>query len=118
MVGVLLGKRSWTAITAPIPYGEVLEEGGGSATRSILRVPPLPIDTVQSTSSTDDTAEAVYQIENPGWTTLPFLLHTHLGGVRFFAKSGEGAVDITWEIEVRPFPIVAPLVEKLLEMTA
>lgn len=101
----------------PIPYGEVLEEGGGSATRSILRVPPLLVDTIRSTSSTDDTAEAVYQIENPGWTTLPFLLHTHLGRVRF-AKSGEGAVYITWEIEVRPFPIGSLLVEKLLEMTA
>eukprot|EP00584_Thalassiosira_punctigera_P009795 CAMPEP_0172530312 /NCGR_PEP_ID=MMETSP1067-20121228/4079_1 /TAXON_ID=265564 ORGANISM="Thalassiosira punctigera, Strain Tpunct2005C2" /NCGR_SAMPLE_ID=MMETSP1067 /ASSEMBLY_ACC=CAM_ASM_000444 /LENGTH=503 /DNA_ID=CAMNT_0013314489 /DNA_START=243 /DNA_END=1754 /DNA_ORIENTATION=- len=114
----------------PISRGEILEEGGGSARRSIVRVPPLLVDTVLSTTNTEDSAQALYQIENPGWTTFPFLIHTHLGRIRFDRSStltggedGEGerddaGVDITWEIEVRPFRLVAPLVEMLLEMTA
>eukprot|EP00580_Thalassiosira_gravida_P015063 CAMPEP_0201666728 /NCGR_PEP_ID=MMETSP0494-20130426/9515_1 /ASSEMBLY_ACC=CAM_ASM_000839 /TAXON_ID=420259 /ORGANISM="Thalassiosira gravida, Strain GMp14c1" /LENGTH=449 /DNA_ID=CAMNT_0048146185 /DNA_START=228 /DNA_END=1577 /DNA_ORIENTATION=+ len=105
--------------------GEVLEEGGGSAKRSIVRVPPLIVETILSTDSTEDSTELMYEVENPGWLTFPFLLHTHLARVRFSRASndgggdwegGDGSVDIKWEMEVRPFPIFAPLVEKLLEM--
>lgn len=104
----------------PIPFGKVLEEGGGTARAKILRIPPWLVDTVLSTSTSNSgSSDAVYQIENPGWTTFPFLIHTHLGRARFIAKDeNANAVDIVWEIEVRPFPVVAPLVEKLLEMTA
>ncbi|CAB9497700.1 unknown protein [Seminavis robusta] len=121
----------------PIPFGPVLEEGGGTATASILRVPPLLVDTVLSIRDNNNggALEAIYQIKNPGWTTIPFLIHTHLGRVRFVALSNDYAdnndgdddgkssasaslVTIIWEIQVRPFPLVAPPVEKLLEMTA
>lgn len=104
----------------PIPYGKVLPEGGGTARTSILRVPPLLIDSVLSTSYTpNERADVYYQIKNPGWTTFPFLIHTHLGRVQFLKSSNNDKdVDIIWQIEVRPFPLSAPLVEKLLEMTA
>ena len=105
----------------PIPFGPVLDQGSGTARASILRIPPALVDTVLSVEDTNDyMVEAVYQIENPGWTTVPFLIHTHLGRARFLSanKRDTNAVDIIWEIQVRPFPLMAPLVEKLLEMTA
>lgn len=103
----------------PIPYGDVLDEGRGFARKSILRVPPFLIDTVASTSTSPSMAEAVYQIESPGWSTFPFLIHTHLGRAQFLqSDKKEGDVEIVWEIQVRPFPFMAPIVEKLLEMTA
>lgn len=102
----------------PIPFGDVLEEGRGYARKSILRVPPLLIDTVISTETSPFMAEAIYQIENPGWTTFPFLIHTHLGRAQFVMSETEGAINIIWEIECRPFPFTSVVVEKLLEMTA
>jgi hypothetical protein len=110
----------------PISFGVVLDEGGGTARKSIFRIPPLLVDSVVETSTTVDSASAIYQIENPGWTTFPFLIHTHLGRVQFQRTSQQqqpstdhhSVVDMIWEIQVRPFPFMAPIVQKLLEMTA
>ena len=103
----------------PISYGKVLKDGGGTARTSILRVPPLLVDSILSSRYTpNESANVYYQIENPGWTTFPFLIHTHLGRVQFRKSSLSNAVDIEWQIEVRSFPFMRILVEKLLEMTA
>ena len=74
------------------------------------------------------TATAYMRLENPGWWTFPFLFHTHLGRARFRPGAStppEEAteshhpipIDMTWEVEVRPYPFAAPLVEKIAEMT-
>ena len=121
----------------PIPWGsrltDVMSESipgyEGTARQSLLRVPPLLVDTILSAKISEEAldvdsivAEAVYQIQDPGWSTFPFLIHTHLGRVRFYPvatndKNNKPSrmVKIVWQIEVRPF---APWVEKLLEMTA
>ena len=112
-------------ILPPIPVGQVLPEGGGSARRTILRIPPLLTESVVSTSSSSSTtggpssvAELVYQLDKPGWTTVPFLVHTHLGRVTFARSSTrrDDSVDLRWEVEIRPFPLLAPLIEKMVEM--
>jgi hypothetical protein len=107
----------------PVSFGDVLPDGGGTARRSILRVPPLLVDSVLETCTTPTNAIAIYRIENPGWTTIPFLIHTHLGRVQFEQSrqptlGDKTLVDLKWEIEVRPFPLMTPIVQKLLEMTA
>lgn len=128
----------------PLPFGDVLPEGGGMARKKIFRFPPGLIETAMvegpSTAQSaavataaskkndgDGTATACYQLENPGWWTLPFLVHTHLGRARFrqalpTVTQEEGTtkglvVDLTWEVEIRPYPFTAPLVEKLVELT-
>jgi len=103
----------------PIPRGEILPEGGGMARRELLRVPPLISEKIVAMSSTElEGAELEYELHRPGWTTFPFLMHTHHATVRF-AKKDVNAVALHWEVRIRPFPIpaVAPLVEKLTEMT-
>jgi len=128
----------------PIPFGKVLEEGGGLARKKLFRFPPGLIETamvegpstahyvaVSDENDDDDdndddgTTTAYYRLENPGWWTFPFLVHTHLGRARFHpafsSQAQENAteclVDMTWEIELRPYPLAAPIVEKLTEMT-
>jgi hypothetical protein len=106
-----------------ISYGQILPEGGGTARTSILRIPPFLIDTIVDISTDEEYTEVTYQIENPGWSTFPFLIHTHLGRVKFYPatdrQSEQGNVHMQWYIEIRPFnDFVAPVVEKLLEMTA
>jgi hypothetical protein len=107
----------------PVSLGKILEDGGGTARRSILRVPPLLVDSVLETSTSPTSATAIYQIDNPGWTTIPFLIHTHFARVQFnrcsqSLQDNQALVDVIWEIEVRPFPFMTPIVQKLLEMTA
>lgn len=74
------------------------------------------------------TATVYYRLENPGWWTSPFLYHTHLGRARFRPGASTPAeeateshhpipIDMIWEVEIRPYPFAAPLVEKLTEMT-
>lgn len=112
-------------IPPPIPFGDILPEGGGIARKKLFRVPGI-VETamVEGPSNVDDgTATAYYRLENPGWFTFPFLFHTHLGRVRFSRTSQEedkeqteSTVDMTWEIEIRPYAFAAPLVEKLVEI--
>ena len=99
----------------PFSFGEILEDGGGLARKSILRVPPLIIENVLSTKTSSSMAEAFYEIGNPGWMAFPFLVHTHLGRTRFL-KSSEGGVDLSWEMQIRSYSFMAPIIETLSEM--
>jgi len=117
----------------PIPFGEVLPEGGGMARKKLFRFPPGLIETAMvdetaNANSDDREAVAYYQLENPGWWTLPFLVHTHLGRATFREASSESSpseeadspqhpVDLNWEIEIRSYVFAAAFVEKLTEMT-
>lgn len=106
----------------PIPYGELLSEGGGAARTKLLRIPPLITESIVSNdyeyASSDKRADIVYQLEQPGWTTFPFLIHTHLGRIQLLqSETNENNVDMLWQVEIRPWPIVAPIVKKLMEMT-
>ena len=85
----------------PVPFGDILKEGGGSARQKLLRFPPGLVETAMvepphrpnddDDDDDDDDYGAVvtayYQLENPGWLTFPFLVHTHLGRVRFCSSS-------------------------------
>ena len=99
----------------PIPFGDVLEEGGGSARRNLLRIPPLITESIVDTTTTEEQTSFQYRLNRPGWTTFPFLVHTHIGNVSFTTTT-QGLV-IDWEVEIRPYQIVKPIVEKLVEMT-
>jgi len=99
----------------PIPFGQVLNEGGGSARRNLLRIPPLITESIVDTTTSEDRTSFQYRLNRPGWTTFPFLLHTHIGSVSFTSTTQGLAID--WEVEIRPYHIVAPIVEKLVEMT-
>ena len=125
-----------------IPYGDPIAGLSSSVVRtSLLRIPPFLKDTIQSvhwaarnknnintdtTSSsttvdtTTTTAVVCYAIENPGWQTIPFLMHTHAGKVCFAPAAADGSTtsEMRWEIEIRPFPVAAMIVEKLIEMAA
>jgi len=52
-------------------------------------------------------------LNRPGLTTFPFLLHTHIGHVSFTSTATGLAID--WEVEIRPYQIAKPIVEKLVE---
>jgi len=100
-----------------ISFGELLEDGGGTARKRLLRIPPLLIESVTNSSSSSQGAEVFYQISNPGWMAFPFLVHSHLGRVKFMPSlKQKGAVDIVWEVEIRPYSLMGPAVEKLTEM--
>ncbi len=99
----------------PIPFGDKLEEGDGSARRNLLRIPPIITESIISTATTEEKTSFQYQLNNPGWTTFPFLLHTHIGNVSFSSTAQGLAID--WEVEIRPYQIMKPIVEKLVEAT-
>ena len=99
----------------PIPYGSFLEEGGGSARQNLLRIPPLITESVVDTNTSDGMAEFTYRLNDPAWWTFPFLVHTHIGRVRF--TSLESSLIIDWDVEIRPYKVASPMVEKLVEMT-
>eukprot|EP00985_Skeletonema_marinoi_P000235 scaffold68_cov163-Skeletonema_marinoi.AAC.2 len=99
----------------PIPFGDILEEGGGSARRNLLRIPPLITESIVDTTTTEEQSSFQYQLNRPGLTTFPFLLHTHIGNVSFTSTAQGLAID--WEVEFRPYQIAKPIVEKLVEMT-
>lgn len=131
----------------PFPFGEILPEGGGVARRKILRFPPGLVETATVESPSNHAPEdegkgrvtAYYQLENPGWLTFPFLVHTHLGRVTFhlplsssptkdseqeqrktgvpFTNGETQDLQMIWEVEIRSYPFMRPFVEKLTEMT-
>ena len=98
----------------PISFGDVMKEGGGSARRNLLRIPPLITESIVGTSTTDSQTSFQYRLNQPGWTTFPFLLHTNIGKVSF--TSTTQGIEVDWEVEIRPYQIVKPIVEKLVEM--
>ena len=116
----VFGRGGGLPLPPPIPFGDVLTEGGGCARRNLLRIPPLITESVVDAESAPDgtMAEFTYRLNDPGWLTFPFLLHTHLGRVRFTASEDDSSsVVIDWEVEMRPYEVASPLVEKLTEMT-
>lgn len=98
----------------PIPFGKVMEEGGGSARQNLLRIPPFITESIVDTFTLDDQASFQYRLNRPGWTTIPFLLHTHIGNVSF-ASTTQG-LAIEWEVKIRSYEFVKPIIEKLVEM--
>jgi len=104
----------------PIPFGDVLTEGNGLARQKLLRIPPIIVESIVDTTTTsDEMAEFSYQLNNPGWLTFPFLLHTHLGRIRFTSVHSSKSPDLTidWEVEIRPYKFASTIMEKLVEMT-
>ena len=117
------------SLPPPIPFGDVLSEGNGLARQKLLRIPPLIIESIVDTKTASDNgmAEFSYQLNNPGWLTFPFLLHTHLGRIRFTsipsstsssdASSSTSDLIIDWQVEIRPYKFASTVMEKLVEMT-
>ena len=99
----------------PIPFGDIMEEGGGSARRNLLRIPPLITESIVGIATTEEKCTFQYQLNMPGWATFPFLLHTHMGQVSF--SSSVHGLEIDWKVEIRSYQIVKPIVEKLVEAT-
>jgi hypothetical protein len=93
------------------------DDKGIVARRNLLRVPPLLIESIVDMSTSNEYSEAVYEISNPGWMSFPFLVLTHLGRVRFLKSREDCTVDVVWEVEIRPYRLFGPIVEKLVEMT-
>lgn len=98
----------------PISFGKVMEEGGGSARQNLMRIPPFITESIVDTSTLDDQASFQYRLNRPGWTTIPFLLHTHIGNVSF-ASTAQG-LAVEWEVKIRSYAFVKPIIEKLVEM--
>lgn len=98
-----------------IPYGGTLQ-GSSSTRRHLLRIPPLITESIVDTFDFENVAGFEYCLNSPGWLTFPFLMHTHRGILDFVSKD-DGSLSINWKIEIRPYVVAAPLVEKLVEMT-
>ena len=122
----VFAKGGGLTLPPPIPFGDVLSEGNGAARQKLLRIPPFIVESIVDTQTSSDglLAEFTYRLNDPGWTTFPFLLHTHLGRVRFTKDPNEsssspaGGLVIDWEVEIRPYNRVTyALMEKLVEMT-
>jgi len=101
----------------PIPFGDVLSEGGGSARQNLLRIPPLITESIIDTKTPDGMADFTYLLNDPGWGTFPFLLHTHIGRVRFTTDTAASDLIIDWDVEIRPYKFASPIMEKLAETT-
>ena len=105
----VFAKGGGLPLPPPIPFGDVLSEGNGAARQKLLRIPPLIVESVVDTQTSSDglMAEFTYRLNDPGWATFPFLLHTHLGRVRFTKDpndtSSAGGIVIDWEVEIRPY---------------
>lgn len=96
------------------PFGKTVE--GTTAKQNILRIPPLITETIVDTFENERMAGFEYTLNSPGWLTFPFLMHTHKGVVTF-SRNDDNALSVDWVVEIRPYKIAAPLVEKLVEMT-
>ncbi|KAL3932865.1 MAG: hypothetical protein SGBAC_010651 [Bacillariaceae sp.] len=118
----------------PIPYGDILKYGGGVRSK-LLRIPPLITESIVSIATdsnekdgdTQEVAEIVYRLDDPGWLTFPFLIHTHLGRIQLISSpsrhsdddddDGDSMTELQWQVELRSYPLAAPVVEKLVHMT-
>lgn len=115
-----------------IPYGDRLPGMPESSTarESLLRTPSFVKETITSVSWSEsnnkqsDCAEICYQLENPGWKSVPFLMHTHTARVRFrrppasSSQPDRAAVAMEWEVQIRPYQCASSLVETLVAMAA
>lgn len=113
----VFGRGGGLPLLPPIPYGDVLPEGGGSARQNLLRIPPLITESIIGTKTIDGGVEFTYQLNDSGWLAFPFLLHTHIGRARFTSSESSDDLVIDWDVEMRPYDKLSPLVEKLTEMT-
>jgi len=124
----VFAKGGGLPLLPPIPFGDVLSEGNGLARQKLLRIPPIIVESIVDTKTTSDNemAEFSYQLNNPGWLTFPFLLHTHLGRIQFTSvpssasssdASSSSDLIIHWEVEIRSYKFASTLMEKLVEMT-
>jgi hypothetical protein len=106
-----------------VHLGETLQNGGGTVPKTVLRISPFLLESVRETPTGADGASIIYQMENPGWLAFPFLVHSQLGRIQFLrskqqlSSKGNKLVEVVWEVELRPFSFMAPVVEKLTEMT-
>lgn len=114
------GEGGGLPLIPPIPFGKVLEEGAGFARENLLRIPPFLTESIIDLRESEDASEFTYRLNSPGISTFPFLIHTHLGRVRMSStigsKSATKSLLITWKVEIRPFKLVGPIVEKMVEM--
>lgn len=78
-------------------------------------IPPLITESIVDTTTTEEECTFQYQLNSPGWTTFPFLLHTHMGKASFYCT--DQGLEIDWKVEIRSYQIVKPIVEKLVEAT-
>lgn len=141
----------------PIPFGERIDlstrvgsDNNVQIQRKLLRIPPIIVETILSTTDWDKyvfspsdeklpqqddksmipKAEIVYRLENAGWLTFPFLIHTHIGRIQLSSSSSSSDTDdiakkknagalLQWQVEIRPFRFlfVPRVVEMLTEMT-
>ncbi|KAL7471974.1 hypothetical protein ACHAXS_012291 [Conticribra weissflogii] len=117
------GEGGGLPLIPPIPFGKVLGEGSGLARENLLRIPPFLTESIVDLRESEEESEFTYRLNNPGHLTFPFLIHTHLGRVQFSSKpssfgseSAKTSILITWEVKIRPFKLVGPVVEKMVEM--
>ncbi|KAL7508999.1 hypothetical protein ACHAXN_009018 [Cyclotella atomus] len=96
------------------PFGKTIEDT--TAKQNILRIPPLITETIVDTFENERMAGFEYTLNSPGWLTFPFLMHTHKGVVEF-RSNDYNSISVDWVVEIRPYKIAAPLVEKLVEIT-
>jgi len=117
------GEGGGLPLVPPIPFGKVLEEGAGLARENLLRIPPFLTESIIDLRESEDASEFTYRLNSPGLLTFPFLIHTHLGRVQFSSMSSTFGSEstttsllMTWKVEIRPFKVVGPIVEKMVEM--
>lgn len=109
------GQGGGLPLPPAIPYGDTLG-GGSTVRRNLLRIPPLITESITDISDDDNISEFEYTLNNPGWLTFPFLMHTHIGKVKCTSNT-DNTLSIHWDVEIRPYRVVGPLVEMISEMT-
>ena len=116
----VFGEGGGLPLPPPIPFGDNVLSDSKSARQNLVRIPPLIVESIVGTTTSDNMVDFTYCLNDPGWKTFPFLLHTHLGKVSFTrsnAISSESDLIINWDVEIRPYKFVSGLMEKLVEMT-
>ncbi|KAL3913595.1 MAG: hypothetical protein SGARI_000578 [Bacillariaceae sp.] len=88
----------------------------------LLRLPVI-VESLRRRSKYRESSSWEYAMDNPGWLTFPILIHTHKGKVQFALSTDSppsddrALIDMIWEVEIRPFAFMAPIVKKLIEMS-
>jgi len=134
------GKGGGLPLPPAVPTGEFLDLSVclAGVKESVFRFPPFMTETIISTSTGDSQGDAqgaaecvdlVFRIEDPGWSSFPFAVHTHLSKVEFSKNTkptststldndNQNNVDILWKIQIRSFPFMASIVEPLCTAVA
>lgn len=86
---------------------------------NILRVPPFLVESIVLPPTKEKEDNTIYyKIGNPGSIlTFPFLVHTHLGRISFEKNEGNSDLLMKWQVEMRPYSMLAEIVRLLTEMT-